>query len=368
MARNYTECVQAVFEPLADACNFQHRQLLKTIAPADERKDKQFSRFKNLKIDSSRASPIATGGFVAVASELNLELLLVCAPSLNEQEGGAFADLIFDKLKIPSVEFDEATLLVLAKELPGLLKLNSKHRNTLDALNILDIIDDDYKGHDLLELASAFQPVWVFEISPDHFLHARDISEIVLNVASVSPQLRSPILTDEVAQAIIDLDGKVGCSSFNLEQAINAAQWRHAFLDIYRCLESIFYFPWMYKIKEVMKPGARFVELRDRFREDLRWSAKEKESISELFLLVSSDRMKEIETSSNFFKEIANDRSAKRDAFGRRVYFARNSLVHHEDREQPDTEIPSSGDYQMLTLYICEFLKAFDSMFGRLCR
>lgn len=368
MARKYTECAQAVFEPLVEACNFQHRELLKTADLAVERRAEQFNRFKNLKIDSSRASPIATGGFVAVASEIDAELLLVCAPSLNEQEGVAFEDFIFDNYEMPSVEFDEATLLVVAKELPGFLKLNSKHRNTLDALNILDVIDDDYKGHDLSELANVFQPVWVFEIAPDHFLHGKDISDVILKIAAASPQLRSPILTDEVAQTIIDLDGKVGCSSFNLEQAINAAQWRHAFLDIYRCLESIFYFPWIYKIRELAKPETRFLELRDRFREDLRWSAREKESISELFLLVSSDRMKEIESSSEFFREISNDKSANRDAFGRRVYFARNSLVHHEDREQPDADMPSSHDYQMLTLYVCEFLKAFDAMFGRLCR
>lgn len=173
MARKYTECVQAVFEPLVEACNFEHRELLKTADLADERKAKQFKRFKNLKIDGSRASPLATGGFVAVASELDTELLLVCAPALNEQEGVAFEDFIFNKFEIPSVEFDESTFLVVAKELPGLLKLNSRHRNTLDALNILDVIDDDYNGHDLSELANVFQPVWVFEIPPDHLLHGK---------------------------------------------------------------------------------------------------------------------------------------------------------------------------------------------------
>ena len=76
--------------------------------------------------------------------------------------------------------------------------------------------------------------------------------------------------------------------------------------------------------------------------------------------------MKTIETSEEFFREVTNDDNAKRDAFGRRVYFARNSLVHHEDRENLDEEVPSSKDYQALTLYLCEFLKAFDAQYRRL--
>ena len=362
MARDYNDYVEAAFMPLVDACAFKQGHLLKTANLPEDRKQEQFARFKNLKIDLSRASPTASGGFVAIAKEDELELLLVCAPSLNDQE----VYFLLTEYEWTSVEFDEATFLVVAKELFGFLKLKSDYRNEASALDLLDIIDEDYQGHDLLSIKDVYHSVRVFEIEAGNALHDKGVSEIILKLAAASPQLRSPILTESVADAIISLDGKVGCSSFNLEQAINAAQWRHAFLDIYRCLESLFFFPWVYKLKIITNPGTSILEIRNRCKEDLRWTAKEKDSISELFLLVTSSEMKAIETSDEFFKEVANDPSARRDAFGRRVYFARNCLVHHEDREKPDAAMPSSQDYQSLTLYLCEFLKAFDTKYGRL--
>lgn len=366
MARDYKDYVKAVFRPLVDASGFKQAHLLKTADIDEDRRQEQFKRFKNLKFDRSRASPIANGGFVAIANEGELELLLVCAPSLNEQEVQSFEEFLLEKYDWTSAEFDEATLLLVVKELPGFMKLTNEFRNEASALNILDVIDEHYSGHHLTELKNAYQAVCVFVIGAGNALHGKEISEISLKIAAASPQLRSPILTDSVATAIISLDGAVGCSSFNLEQAVNAAQWRHAFLDIYRCLESLFYFPWINKLRSVTKPETSLLELRDRCRDDLRWNAKEKDSISELFLLASSPEMEEIETTEEFFKEITNDPNAKRDAFGRRVYFARNSLVHHEDREDPDADMPSRQDYQALTLYLCEFLKAFDAKYGRL--
>lgn len=366
MARDYKDYVQAVFSPLAAACAFQQTHRLKTADLKDERRQEQFDRFKKLKIDLSRASPTASGGFVAIAKEGDLELLLVCAPSLNDEEVYSFEDFLLAEYDWTSVEFDEATFLVVAKELPGFLKLKSDYRNQASALDLLDIIDDDYQGHDLSSLKDVYQSVRVFEIGAGNSFHGKDVSEIILKIAAASPQLRSPILTHEVANAIISLDGKVGCSSFKLEQAINAAQWRHAFLDIYRCLESLFFFPWVYRLRRIANPGTSVLEIRDRCKEDLRWTAKEKDSISELFLLVTSPAMKAIEMREEFFKKVANDPNANRDAFGRLVYFARNSLVHHEDREKPDADVPSSQDYQALTLYLCEFLKAFDAKYGRL--
>ncbi len=366
MERDYKDYVEAIFKPLVGACDFKKRCELKTADLPNERKKEQYARFKNLKIELSRASPIASGGFVAIAKEDDLELLLVCAPSLNDQEVYSFEDFLLEEYEWTSVEFDEATFLVVAKELPGFLKLKSDYRNEASALDLLDIIDKDYQGHDLLSIKDAYHSVRVFAIEAGNAFHGKGVSEIILRLAAASSQLRSPILTDAVADAIISLDGKVGCSSFNLEQAINAAQWRHAFLDIYRCLESLFFFPWVYKLRVISNPETSILEIRNRCKEDLRWTAKEKESISELFCLVTNSAMEAIETREDFFKEVANDPNANRGAFGRLVYSARNSLVHHEDREKLDADMPSSQDYQSLTLYLCEFLKAFDTEFGRL--
>lgn len=366
MARDYRDHVKAAFAPLVDACNFQQSDKLMTADLPEERKQEQFDRFNKLTIDQARASPTASGGFVAIAEEGNKELLLVCAPSLNEQEVRAFENFALAKYSWPSIEVDEATFLVVVKELRGFLKLRSDFRNEASAQNFLDIIDDEYAGHDILAIMDAYQPVMVFEIDADNEFYREDVSTISLKIAAASPHLRSPILSNEIAEAIILLDGKVGCSSFNLEQAINAAQWRHAFLDIYRCLESLFFFPWVNELKSIANPELSILDLRDRCKNDLKWTAKEKESISQLFLMVNSPEMNSIERRETFFREVANDPNAKRDAFGRRVYFARNSLVHHEDRDQPDVDAPNSHDYQALTLYLCKFLVAFDEMYSGL--
>ena len=186
MSRDYQDYLRAVFKPLVDACDFQPEHCLKTLGIEEERRQEQFNRFKSIKVDDARASPIATGGFVAIAIEGDTELLLVCAPTLNDQEVSSFEEFLLKEYDWTSAEFDEATLLVVAKELPGLLKLSSDYRNSASALNFLDIIDDDYAGHDLKAVMDVFHSVLVFEISADNAYHGKDISEIVLKLAAAS--------------------------------------------------------------------------------------------------------------------------------------------------------------------------------------
>lgn len=324
----------------------------------------QFRRFKTLKVVASDFLPLPGGGFLGRLRDADATFLLANTPTLNTQENAAFETFLASEMLMVPGEFDESTFLVTVHELKEYISVKAHFRSREQSLQFIDVVDDDYVGHDINDLRGNYSDVSLFIIDPSSVYLDVDISSIAASALASTSALRSPIFDRETGDAVAELIGRAGCSTDNIFQALTASQWRHAFLDVYRCLESLFFFPWMRDLSNRIGSTTSYRELRDECRSQLGWNARELQSLSKLFECTNDIELRKIERSIECFKDLLSNADAGRASYAERVYFARNSLVHHEDREHHDKQPPAPSDYKFLTLYLARFLYHFDKLHG----
>ena len=161
---------------------------------------------------------------------------------------------------------------------------------------------------------------------------------------------------------------------------------KHAFLDIYRCLEKLFYFAEVYLLRqEFLKNYSNFTleikKLKSILCESkLSWNRTEKVSITKLFQLVlrNEDGSLDENNFNKIYKEsIFGDLNGilkglvdeiamtnkKAEYLASGVYKYRNSLVHHEDKEYKKVKKLSAQEWQILANSVAYFLLAFIQKF-----
>lgn len=362
--KKLTEYVRALFTPLAKSAGQDPKNLYTQDLPQD-RKEEQFKRFKELQFDTSRVVPLPGGGFVAVGTEADDELLLVSAPSLNDVELEELEDSISSTLKFEPMQFDEAMLLVASKELADFLRLKPELRKERAARDVIGIADDkEYAGHSIYDLQGYYNDVKAFRIPNGSADFRQSISSLGLSLLTLQTSLCSPIIDRNLSAEIIALRGGVGCSDSDLFQALTANQWRYAFLDIYRCLESLYFFPWMRLVRDEFGLSPNIFSIRDKVRSSLDWKSKEDISIAKLFELIDVPSLSAAKDKLGNFTDL-DPSETPRTTYAGRVYSARNMAVHFEDRNKPRAVAPAPKAYYELTLFLCEFLADFNRCYAK---
>lgn len=325
--------MKKVFDPLISAAGRAPKNSLYTQHIPQERKPEQFKRFKNLETDISRVAPLPGGGFLAILKENDDEIILLCTPSLSPSEVAELTDACIREMDTSEIEFDETMFIIGLHDLPSFFQLKSSYRTQDAARDIVDLADTaEYDGHSIYDLMTYYQPVSALRVHPGNSIHGMDIASLALLIIFYQRNLRSPIVDTKTYEKIIKLRGKVGCKDDNLFQALTASQWRHAFLDLYRCLESLFFFPWMKKLKDDIGANLNIEALHEHVHAALSWNAKEDQSIASLFELVGEKEPLRSTEEIGIFSDLLSQQSSRPSSFADRVYQARNMLVHHEDK------------------------------------
>jgi hypothetical protein len=351
--RDYRDFVRSIFEPLTSAAD--RPDLLENLTTEHvdpDRKDEQFERFKTFEIDLSDVVYLPNGGFVALYRHCGGKYVAVSSAGLIAQDEVAITQWAIDHGFEPD-SFDECTFICFVHHLSGYYKLADRFRAPQDALDVIDVIGKGYEGHAFEDLVSYYRPVLVFKIPLDSTYAASDIFDVATDLCCKIEALRSAIVDSELANVILELSQTRSVPNENLFQAITASHFRHAFLELYRCLESIFYLPWMLELKAAGKIQTRACDLKLTCRTALQWREKELPSMERLFSLIASDkRLDVVEDSVELFTELKNSVDFSRGQLGKRVYAIRNGMVHHEDYEEPNQYKPNDNQWRSLSLYI----------------
>ena len=345
---------------------------------------------KKIQINPEDLIPLATGGFaVKMSCESTISLVLIGSKIKSE----AFDHIPLDMFKYSEV-FDEALFLILAKEFEQYLNIKSQV-STEYIEDVLDIISDpNYEGHTVEDFSNFYDPVYVVNIASDSILADNDTMELVIELSRFVPSLlhcqdmKFINLINGLSKSKHIVDRPM------LYDSLTSFYSRHAFLDIYRCLEKLFYFSWMYSLRqEFLKNYSNFTlkldELKNICEENLLWKSKENQSIVALFKLVllnedgslDEDNFNKIynesifdlePTSNNLMDEQEASNEEKKDltpktqveSLANKVYMYRNSLVHHEDKKYKDkVKKLSDKEWQILANSVAYFLLAFIQKF-----
>lgn len=364
--RDYKVFVRSVFEPLANAAGRPELvEKLNTEPVPDDRKDAQFERFKSFKVDQSDVVYLPNGGFAAIYRHSGGRYLGVSSAGLISQDETNILQWAVEQ-GLEQEMFDECTFLCFAHYLKGYYRLADQFRAPEEALNVIDVVGEGYTGHAFSDLFLYYRPVFVLRIPEDSSYFTTDIFGIAAELCCKNEALRSAIVDDELATVLLSLIGSSPVPNENLFQAVTASHFRHAFLELYRCLESIFYLPWMIELQTAGAIRTRAFELKQTCRVTLQWREKELPSMEKLFTLFpETELVRTLEDRIEHFKELKSGDDFTRIQLGKRLYTIRNGMVHHEDYKEPNQYKPNDVQWRHLSLYVAHVLLAITSKYER---
>jgi hypothetical protein len=351
--KDYKVCVRSIFQPLATAAGrLDLLDKLTTLPVPDDRRKEQYARFKSFKIDGSDVVYLPNGGFAALYVHHAGRYVAISTAGLIRQDEETLTNWASSHEFEPE-ELDECTFMCLAHHLKGYFRLADEYRSKDEALNVIDVIAPDYQGHAFDRLYSYYRPVFLFRIPADSTFFSAGVFTITTDLCCNNPALRSPIIDDELVAPLTDLSAMPAIAAENLFQALTASHFRHAFLELYRCIESIFYLPWMLDLKAASKIHTRAVDLKQTCRTSLNWREKEEPSMERIFGLLPGDKqLDETEDAIELIKDLKNADEFERSQLGKRLYAIRNGMVHHEDYERPNQYRPNDQQWRFLALYL----------------
>lgn len=273
----------------------------------------------------------------------------------------AFSNLIISEDALSALESDgivriepnTALLLASLKDM-SIKRLSSVNLQELEQ-NILTQQEDtkEYKGHDLEELLKYFEPVTFFEISPNSIYTNRLIVEAAYHIASYSQELINPKLEPFLTafRALFSHDGNF--MKQNIFWSMTSTHYKHAFLELYRCIESVYTLPRALSLKN--KTGLTIAGhlVAKICIEELGWRRKEEDSLFRVLRLMPISCLQPLTlsrlphtNSTDWDFAVQEDEGKGIESLAKFIYKLRNQMVHQFDAE--NETIISNDDWPIL--------------------
>ncbi|MFM4953366.1 hypothetical protein [Aeromonas dhakensis] len=341
MALDVNAMLKAVFEP------FESRVAhevpggigpLKTADLPEELREESFSRFRKVKISSEDVVSLSNGDFFTYFKCGDEYYLCISTQYLTPTDIDKINVLLEDYLCVEHY-LEECFFM----HFTSFIKDYYTIRSALDNNAIIETLglgareyQSTYAGHDINELIGLYTPVKIFSIDPDSALLDKDswflASLIVISCDSVKSKVIDETIVSQ-AKDILDL------GSVNLENvylSLTASHHKYIFIEIYRCLEAIYYLPCMLDLKAMVNLTCDAFDLARSVAKSLAWKEKERDSINSLFknvpyqLIVDSSVL-----SLPFVAALAPADSIEfKIKLSNLIYNIRNQSVHQEDYEE----------------------------------
>lgn len=358
MARNADVAVQAAFAPFVSAAGEPaYAGDLKTRDLPSERKKAQFAKFRSLVAYEESPLYLPGNGFIARFKHSGGHLLIISDNHLDDDGREELGDWALD-FGLAEDQIDEALFLVLCSEMDGFYKPVGLNLKSQRAENLLAIVGADYEGHEISEMIDWYQSVAIFSIPEDHKSREMSLYRLASEIAAQNLSYRPDIITNEVAGAIRRLNDLPNINPENTYYALTSTHWKHCFMDVYRCLEAVFYLPWTISLRDSLSSTLSALALAKECRRNLVWREREKTSIGKIFDLVEEEvaRPPNLKTFGPLQDLYGNDAGA--DKFGERIYKIRNQLVHQEDYEDPVLISIDQAEWEPLCIYLASVVEA----------
>ena len=206
----------------------------------------------------------------------------------------------------------------------------------------------------LEDIASVYEDVRVFELSQ---ASVSSLFAVLCHLAARFKTARSPFVPVEIIDVSRRLLLLQNAPYENIYLSLSASHWKHAFIEIYRVVEGLYYFGWMHGIKQTFGGNYAEYDLYLTLQDQLSWRYKERASIAKLFeivprvVLAAHDPVGIKSLSGRFEKQTD---IAVMNRFAHLIYSIRNSNVHQgESEDGPPIEV-SADCWPKLTY--CLFL------------
>lgn len=231
-----------------------------------------------------------------------------------------------------------------------------------------------YNGHNWKDLEEYIEPYMIFEIVADSLLFEEELSTISYFIYSHINTAIHLNITDLMSSYRALLLIKSPIPKENIFLSFTSSHWKHAYLELYRCIEKLYHIPRALELKRTIGYNGSAEKLARTCRDQLRWKRKEEDSlilliqaINEKYLISCNIfnspalNLKEDEHTTEIIDPITSvaiktmiDPEKSKKSIGEKIYTIRNELVHQiEDSTNNYTENDWTTLINLL-LIICE--------------
>lgn len=331
---NFHEYMESIFGEIAHAAGMgSHLSNLKTKDLEDDRKKTQFPKLKCLKPHDSNAIELPSASFLCRFKADDVTYLCVQTEDLSEAEIRELNTTLAYYDTLPE-ELDESIFMFLAHEFQNVYRIKADQLRKDNATNVLALVEEqDYQGHDIFDVMNWFENITIFSIAKDSKLENCSKWFLAAYLSTSCTAFRAKSFPAILAIKLNELLKHDNINPENIYYASSSLHLRQCFMEIYRCLEAIFYLPWIKKLKANPEFKQDGLALSHTLKDAIGWRQKEKESIEELFSLVSDHIVKDEKVKLAKVFDDFDFPTTEAKVFGRRIYKIRNILVHQQDHE-----------------------------------
>lgn len=337
MARKMIDYVRYVFDTLSEGISIQSLIDAKISPPNREAAPALFEQFLRLRVSEP---------------EYLINNIRLHEITCESTRYIAFTNLLVSEGALPvlksegivRVDANPALLLASLKDM-SVRRVCSVNLQELEQ-NVLSQQEDsaEYIGHDLEELLDFFEPVVFFEIMPDSIYSSRLVNEVAYYVASYSRELINPKLEPFLVEfrSLLSHDGSF--MKQNIFWSMTSTHYKHAFLELYRCVESVYTLPRALSLKS--KTGLTLAGhlVAKICIEELGWRRKEEDSLFRVLSLMPVSRLQLLAlsrlpyvNSADWDFNLPETNSKGIESLARFIYKLRNQMVHQFDAENETT-------------------------------
>ncbi|ODA35361.1 hypothetical protein [Veronia pacifica] len=278
----YDEYIKSIFEPIVALAKIGDIKKLKTAGLNPEIQSEQFERFDSLEVYSDEVITLRNGDFIAKLKCKDEYYIVISTEFFPSCDTDKLFDCI-DNLNAQEHHIEECFFIKLCYHLQGFYKPsleNSQDRELEEKLALGHREEkESYQGHEIDELIDVYRPIKVFKLDSNSVIPELGIWYLAAKLALYCPCLRSENINSDIlstANNIIELNS---ANYENIYLSLTSLHWKHIYLEVYRCIEGLYYLPWMLTLRDQIGTNKNAFELAKIVQESIKWREKEKESI-----------------------------------------------------------------------------------------
>jgi len=144
---------------------------------------------------------------------------------------------------------------------------------------------EGYDGHDIEDILPVFSPFYVYKIDPNFTVTSQECFRytgalMANNPANLVLDFSSDVLEEFVA---LFLYGPEKLYYDNLLNALLSNSYKHSFIEIYQCIESLYQITYIEGLYTATKPHCSFLEFLEEVENKMSWRPVESKAISKIF-------------------------------------------------------------------------------------
>jgi hypothetical protein len=360
--------MKAAFEPIIDCAAVDLTKYhLKTEHLEGHELYQQAEVLRKLKAEDKAVILCGGSPYLKAKSGDDENLYFIGIDSLSKDEE-IYLDEIMGDIGGTREDFLPCHFLFCRFYLSDLYRIKSQYRRKDYCRDILSVSEGkDYAGHQFHSLIDLFQKIAIYKFNSDNINHQDNFWSLPVYIALQMRSLRSDIVTDALTDRIGNLSDHLNGDLENIYNALTSTHYTQIFLEIYRYFENIFALPWGITIKQFFNLSDSALPIALDCRRQLRWRAREEDSIRALFTMVGYNTLESLGVQDiAMFKDVTESdtiASEKAASIGRKIYKIRNILVHKEDFEDNMPLNPREVIDERLLSFCCDVAAEIYSRF-----